>query len=167
MMESSAGNSVISQEDVSQRHLTTCWIACVQANAITADKSGIGLVFVQESASLRRVGGLIQGAGNVMRVHGGAAVLQGAGNELQVHGGAAVLQGAGKTLQVNDGIALLQGAASTQVNRGCIGLLICGKATITDRGRVLLTTAQAIALGVGFGLVFALVNRRVRRKSSW
>lgn len=164
-MESSERNPVISSEDAGQRHLIRCLIECIQASNVTVEKSGIGLVFTEENASLRVVGGVIQGAGNAMRVNGGAAILQGAGNELRVNGSAAVIQGAGKTLQVNSGVALLQGAASTQVNQGCIGVVICGKATITDGGRVLLTTSQAIVLGVSFGLAFALMNRWLRRKS--
>lgn len=165
-MESSERNPVISQENAGQRHLTRRLIERVQANDITIEKSGIGLVFTEESASLRFVGGVIQGAGNVMRVNSGAAILQGAGNELQVNGSAAVIQGAGNTLQMNGGVALLQGTASTQVKQGRIGLLICGKATITSGSRVLITTSQAAVLGVSFGLAFALVNRWLRGKAA-
>lgn len=165
MMERLERDSVISQEDAGQQHLTRRLIERVQANNVTVEKSGIGLVFTEESASLRVVGGVIQGAGNVMQVNGGAAILQGAGNKLRMNGSAAVIQGAGNTLQMNGGAALLQGAASTQVNQGRIGLLICGKATITDESRVLLTASQAAVLGMSLGLAFALVNRWLRKKS--
>jgi hypothetical protein len=166
VMESSERNPVISQENAGQRQLTRRLIERVQANDVTVEKSGIGLVFTEESASLRFVGGVVQGAGNKMQVNGGAAILQGAGNELRMNSSAAVMQGAGNILQMNGSVALFQGAASTQVHQGCIGLLICGKATITDGSRVLLTTSQAAVLGVSFGLAFALVNHWLHRKSS-
>ncbi len=89
-------------------------------------------------------------AGNLTVNQGGASVMLAGGDAAIEQGGASIIAAAGD-IDVRTGGAAVAAARAVRVERGTVGLVVAKTVTVHD-SRVLLTPAEAAALGAALAI---------------
>jgi hypothetical protein len=139
--------AIVGQIDAEQVRLDLGLVGLAHADDVTITRGGAGLAIAASSASITQGGAVAFVSGGPM------TVTQGGGQTLIAGGAMTVTQGGGGILV----------ATQASVEQSVVGVLLCGQASLGEGTRVLLSTRQAIAMGVALGLVFALAGRLLRR----
>ena len=126
--------------------------------------SGFSAIVQGKDVAINGGGALIIAAGQDMRIMGGGGSIIAAGRDMSITSGGGSVLAAGNNISVQNGGGALVLTSNATVSRGFVAVLLSGKVELREGSRVLLGTPQAAALGAAFGLVFALVARRGRRK---
>jgi hypothetical protein len=99
--------------------------------------------------------GLVRGS-EIDLSKGGAGLIVAKEVDLE-QGGVGVALSSGE-VELDSGGAGVMVGAKAEVEGGFVGLLLSGKTSVSEGGRILLGTRQAFALGLAFGIGFALVR---------
>jgi hypothetical protein len=86
-----------------------------------------------------------------------------AGGDIIVNAGGAAIMTAGGDVHINGGGGLLLASRHSQVDSGAIGILLAQHAELHPGVRVLLTTRQALIIGLLAGIGYPLVRYLLQR----
>lgn len=131
-------------------------VGVVRGKDIRLDRGGAGVVLASGDMQMN------QGGGQVMAAGGDMPVAQGGGGLMFAGGDMSISQGGG-------GILVAGGEA--RVDDGTVGVLLAPKVVLGNNTRVLVSTPQAIIIGIVAGAVIGLlaayfrqVEREAKRK---
>jgi hypothetical protein len=84
------------------------------------------------------------------------------GDEIEIERGAVAIALSAGEVELEQGAAAVMIGARAEVEGGFVALLVSGRTNVTDGGRILLGSWQALALGTGFGVAFVLTRAFLR-----
>lgn len=121
-------------------------------------------VSAKQDAKIERAGALAINAGHDVAIEYGGAAAINAGGSADIQFGGAMVINAGGAVDINYGGAyLINAAKGAKLTNSTVGVLLSPKTELGEGTRVILNTKQAIAFGVAFGVVFALLRWLLKR----
>lgn len=131
-----------------------------------AEKEYVGgfVPFMQAEGdmTLREGGAIAMVAGGNATINEGGAGLCVVGGDLSISEGGAGNMIVGGNVEVSNGAVGQITALEATVTDGRVGVLLAGSAKL-ERSEILISTEQAVGLGVAAGVVFFLLSKLFRR----
>ena len=159
MESQNTSDAAMTPEDVEVR---SGLVGVVEARNATISSAGAGVIAAGADARVQSGGASAMVAGRDFQVESGGGVVLVAG------GGMNIKQGGGQVLVSGGPVNIEQGGAgiiftpNATLKRSYVMVLLSAKTDLAEGSRVLMGAPQALALGAGIGLVFALLNRLIR-----
>lgn len=141
------------------------WVAllrAVRAHHLQLRNGLIGAVHTADALLTTSLAGVISASGNIALSQGFAGALL-AGRDATLTGSGGMIIAAGRDLALQDGGGGVLLAQTAHVADATIPLVIARDLNASGNARILLSTPQAIALGIACGAALAVIGAVIRR----
>ncbi len=147
---------------MSRGELRFALLRAVKAHHLQVRHGIVGIARTSDALLAGSGAGMVRAATNVAMSQGFAGALV-AGNDASLTSSGGMVVAAGNRLELHGGGGGVLFARSAHVEDATVPLAIARHLTFSGHSRVLLTTPQAVALGVGFGIALAAAASIIRR----